>query len=818
MTRTSRARERYVGGAARVVALAVALAGLGLGLGLAVAPASSAAEEATPAPGLFASVQPTRLLDTRSGLGMPDGAPAAVPSGGSVTVRVAGGDSPVGAGAAAAVLTVTATRGTTAGHITAYPTGDAVPTASSLNFAAGQTVANAVTVKLSPDGFVTLTSGAPGVVHLLVDVSGWYAGGSSDVPGAFTALTPSRLLDTREGVGAPAAMVPAGGRVTFQVTDRAGVPLGAGAVVLNVTVTRPLAAGHVTAYPAGGTLPTASNLNFVRGQTVANAVTVKLGDGGWVTLANGAAGEVHLLADVAGWFSATSAEQPATAPGAFTSTAPVRLLDTRDGTGTGAAATVPANGAVTFKVAGRAGVPTTAGAAVLNVTVTRTRGAGHVTAHPTGSAVPTASNLNFAAGQTVPGQVTVQLGVDGRVTLRNGAAAPIDLVADLGGWYAAPPAEAVAVTRVSVTSAGDERARTSGAVHDVSSDGRYVLFESDAADLDPGTPLIETSESLLYVRDTLEGTTDLVTVSSAGRAPDGPSQQGSLSDDGRYVAFSSLAGNLVSGDTNGKFDVFVRDRQAATTSRVVGNGGAQLDAHAYAPDVSADGSRVAFASGATDVVPGNVEPAVAQDVYVWDRATRRSVVVPDHPAQEGFEGEPSLSADGTRVAFTSSAPLTPDDSGDGIDVFVHDLATAATTRLSGQVQGGARAPRLSDDGTRVAWSTTAGGAFARDAAAATATVDLREGIPVTPARVTGRVSLSSDGARAGFAVSVEGVSLGYVRDLGTGAFTEVTGQDADATTVVVSGTGARVAFASTSSTLVPDDENGTADVFVRDLG
>jgi hypothetical protein len=153
------------------------------------------------------------------------------------------------------------------------------------------------------------------VVSLLTVVAPTSSAQGADlgVTGArYNPLTPSRILDTRTGNGAPAVAVGAGGTLDLQVTGRGGVPAsGVSAVVLNVTVTEPSAGSHLTAFPAGEARPNVSNLNFVTGQTVPNLVTVKLGSGGKVSLFN-AAGSVHVLADVAGWYDDGASEEGAT--------------------------------------------------------------------------------------------------------------------------------------------------------------------------------------------------------------------------------------------------------------------------------------------------------------------------------------------------------------------------------------------------------------------------------------------------------------------------------------------------------------------------
>jgi hypothetical protein len=382
--------------------------------------------------GAFVSLPPYRLLDTRLGNGAPR---AKIPSGGSVSFQVSGKGGVPSSGAGAVVLNVTATNPTVGGFVTAYPTGATKPNASSLNFNAGQTIPNHVTVKLGTGGKVTLFNGSGGSVDLIADVAGWYRDGTPTENGTFTALdAPVRLLDTREPIGAPKAKIATGATLPFLVAGAtgSGVPAtGVGAGVLNVTVTNTAGSGFLTAFPNGTTPPTASNLNFTAGTTIANAATVKLGSDGKVALFNGSNGSLDAIADITGWFKSGTA----TVPGAFTPLTPARLLDTRTGTGA-PTQKISSGGSVTLDVANHGGVPLTgAGAAVLNVTATNTAGSGFVTAYPTGTTKPNASNLNITAGQTIANLVTVKLSAAGKVTFYNGSSGPLDLIADVAGYY-----------------------------------------------------------------------------------------------------------------------------------------------------------------------------------------------------------------------------------------------------------------------------------------------------------------------------------------------------------------------------------------------
>jgi hypothetical protein len=199
---------------------------------------------------------------------------------------------------------------------------------------------------------------------------------------------------------------------------------------MNVTVTKPTAAGYLTLYPTGVTRPLASNLNFVANQTVPNLVQVALGVGGKVSVYN-SGGSSDVIFDVAGWVS-TGGTVTGTA-GLFRPLVPARLLDTRSGFG--GSHTVGPGQTINLPVAGSGGVPATGvSGAVLNVTATNPTAPSYLTAFPTGSAQPLASNVNFVAGQTVPNRVMVKLGSSGSMSLFNGAGS-VDVVVDVAGWF-----------------------------------------------------------------------------------------------------------------------------------------------------------------------------------------------------------------------------------------------------------------------------------------------------------------------------------------------------------------------------------------------
>lgn len=385
--------------------------------------ASATPAVAAPSSGTYHAATPTRILDTRHGVGA---GVAAVAAGREVVLQVAGRGS-VPAAASAVVLNVTVTAPTRFGYITVFPDLTVRPNTSNLNFVAGKSVPTLVVVRLPSDGKVRLYNGSAGSVQLIADVSGYFTG--SDTPsgqGGFGAFAPRRLLDTRHGTGAPLAAVGGQKKVAFTVTGN-GVPLGVSAVVLNVTVTGPTSFGYITAY--GGSQPTASNLNFLSKQTVPNLVVVPVGSDGRVTLFNGSTGTVNLIADISGYYLAGD---PVGA-GAFGALAPVRLADTRYGIG-GPATTVAPRQSRTVSVRGRGGVPLAGAAAVIvNVTVTGPTAPGYLTVYGSPTR-PGVSNLNFAKGQTVPNLVVTQVSASGTVTFYNGSDGSVQIIADASGY------------------------------------------------------------------------------------------------------------------------------------------------------------------------------------------------------------------------------------------------------------------------------------------------------------------------------------------------------------------------------------------------
>lgn len=398
-----------------------------------------------------------------------------------------------------------------------------------------------------------------------------------------------------------------------------------------------------------------------------------------------------------------------------------------------------------------------------------------------------------------------------------------------------------AIERVSVGWDG-RQADGQSSIGTISTDGRYVAFMSNASNLDPRyeKPAVPCYSIFVggvpapcrqvYVRDRWTGTTMLVSLSSDGVPGNNESALPTMSADGRFVAFSSFADNLLGPgrDTNGDEDIFVHDRHTGRTTRVSVNSAGEEGENSrgnenFHQSISADGRYVAFNSTASNLVPGDTNDA--WDVFVHDRSTRttRRVSVSSSGEEqrahyEGGNGEysPSISPDGRYVVFASDAAnLVPGDTnvcagststavgpGSCPDVFVHDLVTRETTRVSvssseEQARDGRSilftpGPHISFRGRYVVF-----GSYATNLIADGTDGSLQMYVRDLEAGTTSLVSATPSG-KPGTASA------------GAGAFTL---QE----TAAISADGRFVVFNSRATDLVPDDTNGVSDVFLRDL-
>lgn len=356
----------------------------------------------------------------------------------------------------------------------------------------------------------------------------------------------------------------------------------------------------------------------------------------------------------------------------------------------------------------------------------------------------------------------------------------------------ASSAQQGATSRVSVSTSGVEAAGRPYPTS-ISADGRYVVFDSDASNLVAGDT---NGVRDTFVRDRLTGVTTRISVSSAGQQGNDRSNTAEpvISADGRFVAFSSLASNLVDDDTLTFSDVFVHDRVTGQTTRVSTSPlfGGQALGHSSSPAISADGRYIAFFSTAGNIVPGDTN--LFTDIFVSDRQTLQTVRV--SVSTTGVQGNDncdyhiSMTPDGRFVAFVSAARnLVPSDISTYHKVFVRDVQASVTT-LESVSTGGIPAndacwvPKISGDGRFVAFLSQARNLVAGDSNGSS-DVFVRD----RQSGITSRVSVSSTGVQGN-----EDSNIG----------------------IAISADGRFVAFSSLASNLVVGDTNSTGDVFVRD--
>ncbi len=378
--------------------------------------------EISTAGGLTALSAPARLLDTRTSgnkVGKTDG------TGTPYELTVAGVSGVPGSGVVAVAMNVTVVDGEATdvgGYVTVYPCGTR-PNSSNLNFINGQTVPNAVVAPLSNTGKVCFY--VYGKAHILADVSGYFTAGFSSLS------APTRLLDTRTSGNKVGKTDGSGTAYELTVAGVSGLPAAGSlsTVAMNVTVVDGEATdvgGYVTVYPCG-TRPNSSNLNFINGQTVPNAVIASVSAAGKVCFY--VYGKAHILADVSGYFDSSLTALAA----------PARLLDTRT-SGNKVGKTDGSGTAYELTVAGASGLPGSGISNIaLNVTVVdgeATDVGGYVTVYPCGTR-PNSSNLNFINGQTVPNAVIASVSAAGKVCFYVYGKA--HLLVDAAGYFVAQP-------------------------------------------------------------------------------------------------------------------------------------------------------------------------------------------------------------------------------------------------------------------------------------------------------------------------------------------------------------------------------------------
>lgn len=382
------------------------------------------------------------------------------------------------------------------------------------------------------------------------------------------------------------------------------------------------------------------------------------------------------------------------------------------------------------------------------------------------------------------------------------------------------------LTRISVDATGAQA--NGGSRHnEMSGDGRFVVFESDATNLAGGT-------GGLFLKDRQTGAVIRVGVDGVNA---------SISNDGRFISFNSDAANEVIGDTNGVSDIFVFDRQGGVVTRVsLDSSGAQSNGNSdKGTAISGDGRYVVFSSEATNLVSGDTNNV--RDIFVYDRQTgqpRRVSVASNGAEANGNSDGVDISADGRYVTFHSAATnLVTGDTNGKADVFVYDLQTGNITRVSvntsgAEATGGGFDPAISGDGRYVVFMSTSGNLDPRAdeyggkdlvylhdrQSGQTILLSVASDGSILTVGLFDQPTISNNGRYVAFSFYDKGNNNGilhiWVRDLQTGESRQVAGGNASAGTASLSADGKFVAFASGAS-LGSGDTNGVSDIFVYEL-
>lgn len=384
--------------------------------------------------GEFTALTPARVLDTRDGTGAPM---APIGQRSSLQVQIAGRGGVPETGVTAVVMNVTAMNATAPTFVTIWPGTAPRPTVSNVNPVPGSVIPNQATVTLSYDGKVTAYN-HNGTVNLVFDVVGFYADSSGPAGSRFHAVEPFRLFDTRDGTGGvPTEPVDAAETLSYDLDGAGGIlPAdGTTGVVLNVTYVNPTAPSYVTVYPGDTTLPTTSSLNLAPGTIRPNMVTVRVPTDGVVKFYN-AFGSTDLVVDVIGYYDLT---RLSSSTGRFVPVLAARAYDTRD---YGIALGPDELGFFEIAAYDFVGVDLGASAVVLNVTAVTPTADGYLAVFPGDLCdVPTTSNVNFAAGQTIPNAVVVGLSTGLSCDIARGWIAIYNpfgdthVIIDVAGWF-----------------------------------------------------------------------------------------------------------------------------------------------------------------------------------------------------------------------------------------------------------------------------------------------------------------------------------------------------------------------------------------------
>ncbi len=382
----------------------------------------------------------------------------------------------------------------------------------------------------------------------------------------------------------------------------------------------------------------------------------------------------------------------------------------------------------------------------------------------------------------------------------------------------------------------------------LSSDGRFIVFQSGATNLVSGDEN-SADDIFIFDKEGEDGSqVELISVDSDETASNGSSSNGAVSSDGRYVVFQSNATNLVSGDVNSASDIFLRDRTDGTTIRVsVNDDGDEADGDSINPRISSDGRYIVFQSAATNLVSDDTNEQI--DIFLHDTdsetTTRISLSATDVEG-DGDSTNPDISSDGNIIVFESEATnLIDDDDNAFSDIFAFNISGDTITKISADTgsddsDGNSTLPRISGDGSSVVFLSEASDLVSADTNnlqdvflytfSDESIIRVNEGSPQNADGVSDNPSISTDGNYVAFQSSATNLTSGdsndaddiFVYDVENSSVTRISVTDTgnqlvqSSTTPSINSSGQFIAFTSLDNELISSDTNDLEDIFLLD--
>ncbi len=397
--------------------------------------AGGGSAELQPAAGQFFPVAPAKVADTRDGTGGVPAQPLA--SGGTITFTVTGVGQVPATGVSDVYVLINAIGPQDSGCLNDYDADDPNPDICTVSFEPGQNMSDSDIVQVSPSGQVSVTNESGGTTNVAVSVMGYFQDFTAPATGqTYVPLPQAQIVDTRSGLGAPQAQVPAGGSLTIQVTGNGGVPSDAAGAALFIGAANATATGWVSAYPAGGTASSLAILSYQPNQKARDLYFGALSSSGQLTLVNQGSAPVDLMVGVQGYLVSPAAAE---AGGTYQDVTEARMVDTRDGTGGVPATPVAAGGSITFTVTGADDVPATGVLSVAeSVAAIGPTASGYLSVYPAGGTDPDNPGVNFTAGDYQDNDIAAPLSSSGQQTITNHSSGTVNVVVSVRGYYVTP--------------------------------------------------------------------------------------------------------------------------------------------------------------------------------------------------------------------------------------------------------------------------------------------------------------------------------------------------------------------------------------------